>query len=98
MPVTDQYDVTVVTTTATPVTPEPNDRDQSDPDFYILGAGREVARGESGAANIEQDTTSVLQAGETYAMFVEDWRFEDPGAAVSYPSRICFDVSLTPTP
>ncbi len=98
VPVTDEYDVTVVTTTPTPVTPDPDDRDQSDPDFYVLGAGREVARGNSGTANFEQDTTSTLQAGETYAMFLEEWRFGDPGAATDYPSRICFDVSLAPTP
>ena len=94
-----QYDVDITTTTAMPAPDDPDDaRDQSDPDFYILGAGREVAKGESGVANFEQDRTSTLQSGETYAMFLEEWRFGDPGASVSYPSRICFDVSLAPTP
>jgi hypothetical protein len=37
-------------------------------------------------------------ADETYVAFVEEWRFQDTIAAVTFPQRICFDVSLTPTP
>ena len=98
VPLTDAYDVIVTTTTPTPPTPEPNDSDQSDPNFFILGNGREVAAAYSPASNVETATTSTLQGGETYVMFLEERRFEDPTTAPTYPSRICFDVSLTPTP
>jgi len=98
VPVTDAYDVLMVPTTPTPITVEPNDFDQSNPDLYMLGAGRLVAVGQSLVFNREETTTLTLQAGEAYVMFLEDRRFGDPLAALTYPSRMCFDVSLTPTP
>lgn len=98
VPVTDTYDVLMVPTTPTPFTAEPNDNDQSNPDFLIRGSGRLVAVGQSLVSNREESTTSTLQAGDTYVMFLEDRRYGDPLAALTYPSRMCFDVSLTPTP
>jgi hypothetical protein len=98
VPITDAYNVLIVPTTPTPVTAEPNDNDQSNPDFLIRGAGRLVGVGQSLVNNREESTTLTLQAGDTYAMFVEDRRYGDPLAPVTYPSRMCFDVSLTPTP
>jgi len=35
---------------------------------------------------------------ETYVAHVEEWRFDDPEASTDFPQRICFDVSLAPTP
>lgn len=99
VPVTDTYDVIMATTTATPVTPDPNDRDQSDPDIYLYSGPQFIAQGVSPDDNLETFTTPSLQAGTTYIAFLEEWRFEDvDGAPATYPQRICFDVSFTPTP
>ena len=100
VPADDEYDVVVVSTTPTPVSPDPDDRDQSDPDIYIIrGAGPENAgSGSSPVENSETFRTPVLFAGETYVAYLEEWRFDDNNASITYPSRMCFDVSLTPTP
>ena len=101
VPFDDQYDVDVVTTTATPVTADPDDRDQSDPDIYIIrGAGPEfVAFGATDTDGFEPTfRTPTLFAGETYVAIVEEWRFDDAEASTTYPSTICFDVSFTSTP
>jgi hypothetical protein len=100
VPADDQYDVSVVTTTATPPSADPNDRDQSDPDIYIIRGANpsEINEGISPVDNSETYRTPMMFADETYAAIVEDWRFDDPGASDDYPPRICFDVSLTPTP
>jgi hypothetical protein len=42
--------------------------------------------------------TPPLRADETYLAFVEEWRYQDRLAATTFPPRVCFDVSLTPTP
>jgi hypothetical protein len=100
VPVTDEYDVLVTSTTATPVTADPDDRDQSDPDIYIYKGPQYLTQGlgRSGVENLEQLRTPVLQQNETYIAFLEEWRFEDDGAPVDYPETICFDVSFSPTP
>lgn len=100
VPATDTYDVLVSTTTATPVTPDPDDRDQSDPDIFIYRDGQLVSFGVSADDNVESFTTfSALLAGEIYSVYVEEFRFEDAdGAPDSYPEQICFDVSFTATP
>ena len=101
VPFDDEYDVSVVTTTVTPVTADPDDRDQSDPDIYIIrGAGPEfVAFGATGTEGFEPTfTTPTLFAEETYVAIIEEWRFDDPDASTTYPSTICFDVSFTSTP
>ena len=100
VPTDDEYDVSIVTTTATPPSADPDDRDQSDPDIYIIrGANSdEENEGTSPVDNSETYRTPVMFANETYAAIVEEWRFDDPGASVDYPQTICFDVSLTPTP
>ncbi len=100
VPATDTYDVLVETTTPTPPTADPDDRDQSDPDVYIYGNGTFVAFGNSPDENIEAFPTQLpLQAGTTYVVDIEEWRFSDAdGAPSSYPQQICFDVSFTQTP
>ena len=100
VPVTDEYDVVVATTTATPVTADPDDRDQSDPDIYIYKGPQYLSPGlgRSGDDNLEQLTTPVLQQNEPYIAFLEEWRFGDDGAPEDYPATICFDVSFSPTP
>jgi hypothetical protein len=101
VPADDQYDVSVVTTTAIPVTPDPDDREDSDPDIYIIrGAGPElIAFGTEDGGGFEPTfTTPMMFASETYAAIIEEWRFEDDATSITYPERICFDVSLTPTP
>ena len=100
VPVTDEYDVVIATTTATPVTADPDDRDQSDPDIYIYKGPQYLSQGlgRSGDENFELLTTPVLQQNETYIAFLEEWRFQDDGAPDDYPATICFDVSFSPTP
>ena len=98
VPLTDQYDVTMTTTTPTPVTPTLADRDQSDPDIYLFRGPQFIDQGISADENIETFRTPILQAGETYIAAVEDRRFDDELAPGSYPERICFDVSFASTP
>lgn len=100
IPVIDTYDVVATTTTATPVTPDPNDRDQSDPDVYIYRDGALIAFGNSSVDNSEVFTTQgALIGGEIYSVMIEEWRFDDEdGAPTTYPEQICFNVSFTATP
>jgi hypothetical protein len=98
VPLTDEYDVTMATTTPTPVTPALGDRDQSDPDIYLFQGPQFIDQGISADENIETFRTPVLQAGETYIAAVEEQRFDDELTPSSYPERICFDVSFAPTP
>lgn len=91
-----RYAVTVATTTATPVTADPDDRDQSDPDIYIYRRGQIVAFGQSTVDNLETFSTTTLLA-DTYVADVQEWRFADvEGAPDSYPEQICFDVTMAP--
>jgi len=102
VPVDDEYDVNVVTTTATPPSADPDDRDYSDPDIVIYHGSvpEEIARAETDVVQNMEPTfrTPMLLATETYLAFVEEWRFHDVFASTTFPQRICFDVSLTPTP
>ena len=100
IPTTDTYDVTITTTTATPVTPNLNDRDQSDPDMIIQLDGQIVAWGLSGVDNSEVFTTQdTLVAGSTYVADLHEWRYADVGGApANYPDVICFDYSMVRTP
>ncbi len=100
VPVTDEYDVVVATTTATPVTADPDDWDQSDPDIYIYKGAQYLTQGlgRSDDENLELLTTPILQQNETYIAFLEEWRFGDDGAPDDYPATICSDVSFSPTP
>lgn len=93
------YDVLVETVTATPVTDDPDDRDQSDPDIYVYLDGVLVAAGFDSLENVESFTTqNPLVAGDIYSVYVEEWRFDDEEAPDTYPDRICFDVSFTLSP
>ena len=102
VPLTDVYEVRVVTTTNVTPTADPNDRDYSDPDIYIVrGSTPElVGAGASDTPGFEPAfvTDVPLQAGETYVGWVEEWRFDDQLTPASFPTRVCFDVSLTSTP
>jgi len=102
VPFDDEYDVNVVTTTATPPSADPDDRDYSDPDIFIYHGSvpEEIARAETDTVQNMEPTfrTPMLLATETYLAFVEEWRFHDVFASTAFPQRICFDVSLTPTP
>ncbi len=88
----------MTTTTPTPVTPDTDDRDQSDPDIYIFRRGQVVAAGTSGDENTEVFTTQTLPA-DTYVADPREFRFEDEdGAPPDYPEQICFDISMVPAP
>ena len=98
---TSRYDITVTTTTPTPPTndppPTPPDeiRDQSDPDIFIWRRGVLVALGNSGDPNLETLTTQILPA-DTYAVSLQEWRYEDESASSDFPDQICFDVTVAP--
>jgi hypothetical protein len=101
VPVTDAYEVRVVTTTPIVPTADPDDRDYSDPDIYIVrGSTPEiVGSGATDTAGFEPAfLTDVLESGATYVAWIEEWRFDDPLSPTSFPARVCFDVSLAPTP
>jgi hypothetical protein len=102
VPADDEYDVSVTTTTPIPPTADPDDFDYSDPDIYIIrGSGPEdVAAGFTGDVPNAEPVfrTPVMFANETYIAFLEEWRFQDSLASTTFPQRVCFDVSLTPTP
>ena len=64
--------------------------------MYVYRNGGLVAFGRSGVDNSETFLTQVLPA-DTYVAALQDWRYEDDeGAPVSYPDRMCFNVSFTP--
>ncbi|MBT8092998.1 MAG: hypothetical protein KJN77_08175 [Gammaproteobacteria bacterium] len=91
-----RYTVRVTTTTIPPVTADPDDRDQSDPDMIIYRRGQPVAEGQSGEENLEVFATPTLAAG-AYVADLQEWRYEDSaGAPQDYPNRICFDVTMNP--
>jgi hypothetical protein len=101
VPADDEYDVSIVTTTPTPPSPDPDDRDQSDPDIYIMWgtAGGFITAGTEPDENFEPTfRTPMMFASDTYSAIIEEWRFDDDEASTTYPQRICFDVSFTPTP
>jgi len=90
------YNVSITATTIPPVTADPDDRDQSDPDMYVYRDGGLVAFGRSGDDNSETFVTQVLPA-DTYVAALQEWRYEDAeGAPINYPDQMCFDVSFTP--
>ena len=95
------YDITITTTTPTPPTndplPTPPDeiRDQSDPDMFVWLRGGLVALGNGPDANSEIFTTQVLPA-DTYAVSLQEWRYEDESASSDFPDQICFDVTVAP--
>jgi len=97
VPFTDAYNVSITSTTPTPPTADPNDRDQSDPDMYIYRNGIEIADLTSGVENLETGLTPVMQAG-TYIADLRDWRYADPERPATYPPVVCFDVHFDPTP
>ena len=90
------YAVNITATTPTPVTEDPDDRDQSDPDIFIFRRGFLVEAGTSGNENTEEFTTVGLPAG-TYVASLLEWRYQDTdGAPPDYPEQMCFDVTMTP--
>ena len=91
------YNITVTATTPTPVTADPDDRDQSDPDIYIWRRGALMAFGNSGDENVESFTTQQALPADTYAVSLQEWRYEDDeGAPDDYPEQMCFDINVTP--
>ena len=66
--------------------------------FSQLQAATDSERQEFLGAPVIQQTLNGVVALETYIAFLEDFRFEDPLTATTFPQRVCFDVSLTPTP
>lgn len=97
VPMADEYNVVIESTTPTPPTPDPSDADQSDPDMILWQRGNVVLELLSEAENVETGRTPFLQAG-TYVADLRDWRYADPDISSSYPSTVCFDVRFDPTP
>jgi len=102
VPVADQYNVTITSTTPTPVTPDTTDRDQSDPDMFILRNGALIAELTSPVENLETTVPPdgfgpISMAAGTYIADLRDWRYADPERPASYPPIVCFDVRFDPT-
>ena len=103
VPLLDQYNVTMTSTTAIPPTADPTDRDTSDPDMYIFQNGVQIADLISIADDIETTVPPLgsgaitLSAG-TYIADVRDFSYANPNRSVSYPPVVCFDVRFDPTP
>ena len=92
-----RYDVVISTTTAMPAPDDPADeRDQSDPDIYIFRSGTLVALGNSGVANEEVFTTQNFLSPGTHVASLVEFRYQDSESPANYPTRTCFDVSMTP--
>ena len=73
-------------------------RDQSDPDIDIYRDGQLVARGISGAANLETFTTPVLAGPDIFVADLREFRYADTDSSAAFPDRVRFDVSMTPVP
>jgi hypothetical protein len=56
------------------------------------------AEGTSGDANVENFTSAVVLSPGEYVIDFNDWRFEDTETDPGYPSRTCFDFTVTPAP
>jgi hypothetical protein len=97
VPVTDEYNILIASTTPTPPTADTDDIDQSDPDMDLYLNGNLIEEYRSGRENIEEATTPTLLAG-TYVADLRDYTFEVASRSVGYPSAVCFDVSFSPTP
>jgi hypothetical protein len=65
----------------------------SDPDFYLWTRGDLYWIGGSCEPNSEVGTTGLLDPG-TYVIDLNEFRHEDADTAESYPSRVCFDVTV----
>ncbi len=91
------YRFSLVTTTS--VTPE-----VSDPDMHFFLNGQfqnrfvgNTLQGRSGDANQEIFTTPVSLTPGVYVIDLWEWRYEDDTRPETYPNRVCFDVSITPS-
>lgn len=91
------YTFSIITTTD--VTPEASDPDMH---FFLNGQfqnqfiGNDL-QGRSGDVNQEIFTTpNSLTPGE-YVIDVWEWRYQDSTRPDTYPDRVCFDVSVTPS-
>ncbi len=100
VPASSAFEVSVTTTTTgdLPVDDPEDPRDQSDPDVFIFRDGRVTDFGNSGEANREFFTTTVLAGPDTYVADLREFRYADPDSPVGFPDRMCFDVSFTPVP
>lgn len=97
VPMLDEYNVVIESTTPTPPTPDMTDNDQSDPDMLLVQNGNAVLKLLSEDENFETGVTPPLQPG-TYIADLRDWRYADPDISASYPPTVCFDVRFEPTP
>jgi len=79
--------------------PDPDDptlpRDRSDPDIFLWLDGGLVGLFNSGADDVEEDTTQSLPA-DTYVISLQEFRYSDEDASSDFPEQICFDFSMTP--
>jgi len=97
VPVMDEYNILIESTTPTPPTADPDDHDQSDPDMILVQNGNVILTLLSAVENSETGTTPLLQPG-TYIADLREWRYADPLRSASFPTAVCFDVSFNPTP
>ncbi|MEM1173854.1 MAG: hypothetical protein AAGI27_03490 [Pseudomonadota bacterium] len=93
------HDVSVVlasTSTPLPADDPADERDQSDPDIRIYNRGVLVAIGTSGVANEEVFETQTSLVAGTHVIDVNEFRYADSETADTFPSQVCWDVSMAP--
>ena len=76
----------------------------SDPDMHFYRNGQfqnrivgNTLQGRSGDANQEVFTTPNSLTPGVYVIDLWEWRYQDDARPVTYPERVCFDVSITPS-
>jgi hypothetical protein len=63
--------------------------------FHRAGQGFPFAGSTDDGGGEEVFITPVIGAG-TYILRLQEWRHVDDTAAATFPTQVCFDVSMTP--
>lgn len=74
---------------------DPENREHSDPDFFVYQNGVFRWFGNSCEPNSETTTSPVLPAGD-YVIAIQEFRHEDDDSPANFPEQICFDFSAGP--
>lgn len=97
IPSNNNYLFTIRTTTTIPGADDPSDpSDRSDPDLFVFRDGALVAFGISGIADEEVFVGQNPLPEGLYVADLLEFRYRDTDSPTNFPSRVCFDVSITP--
>lgn len=97
LPSNNSYRFTIRTTTPIPGVDDPGDpSDRSDPDLFVYRNGTLVAFGISGVADQENFVGQNPLTAGLYVADLLEFRHRDNDSPTNFPTRVCFDVSITP--